>query len=458
MDENLPWFLLTDDPERIYTKGSYVVLDFETSGDDFGTAIRGENDIVLACWQVVDADGTVITKHKFGGIYEQKELLDDISSVDFVVAQNCKYELQWLKRCGLDLHDVLPYDTLLAAWVLDGNRKRPRDLDSLAMRYGIKGKEDIVASLIHVGVKVTDINQAWLLEYCHRDVEVARQVFLRQSKQLSLAKQWHLVHTRNLCCSVLSDIEFEGLNLDKTRVEEEYKKTAKIVDELGKELAVMTGGINLGSPKQLGHFLYKVIGFSEPVDYRGETIKTSTGNTAASATALATLIATTDEQKKFLELYKEYNKAVSLLEKNLDYFKLTCEQKDGKFFGQIRQAVVQTGRLASSGIPVVFAGLKRAKSVQLQNIPREYKKLFWSGDEDWYIFEADSGQLEFRVAVEMAGPDPVGYKEIAEGTDIHSYTAKVLYDNGDPEMLSLPAKERRQAAKKSTFRPLNIAA
>lgn len=448
-DNLLPWFLLAEKPEEIYLNETFLVLDFETDVEQNGSALHEPNDIVLACWQVVSPTGEVIkTAHTWGGIYQQAELLDDIKGVAFVVAQNAKFEAQWLKRCGAELRDILFYDTMLAEWVLHGNRQGKgfsKALGSMAHRYGVPGKKDIVASLIEMGVSTRDINPSWLLEYCHADVEATKNVFLKQRLRLSSRQQWHLVHTRNLTCAVLADVEFEGLNLDPTRVDEEYRKVAKDLQVLGSELAEMTGGINLGSPKQLAAYLYDVLKFKEPVDYKGEVVKTGKGARSTNSKVLADLVIETEEQKKFFDLYKRYNKAASLLEKNLDYFKLTCEQRGGRFFGQFKQGVVQTHRLASSGIPVVFEGRKQAKSVQLQNIPREYKRLFCAGEDDYEVAEFDGSQLEFRVAVDM-GKDTVGLAEIENGVDIHSFTAKVLTDAGEPTT--------RQDAKAKTFRPL----
>lgn len=453
-DNNLPWFLTHADPESLYRSGSYLVLDFETDSEDKGIALNEDNDIVLACWQVVDPNGVVLkVGHCFGGIYEQQELLDDISKVDFIVCQNLKFELQWLKRCGLDLHDVLGYDTLLAEWVLDGNRRQPRSLAALARKYGVPGKVDLVATFISRGVPTRDIHPRWLLEYCHADVEATKRVFWKQQEAVSRSKQWHLVHVRNLCCSVLADIEFEGMQLDPERVEAEYIRVSKIKEELGAKLATMTGGIKLSSPKQLADYLYNTLGVSEALDYKGKPIRTDGGDPTANAKVLALLKPKTEEQKEFLDTYKAYNKVVSLLEKNLDYFRYTCEQRKGKFFGEFRQAVVQTHRLSSSGIPILFDGLKRTKSVQLQNIPREYKVLFTSDDPDYQIVEYDGSQLEFRVAADL-GHDEAAIYEIENGVDIHSFTAQVLTENGDPEMVGLDPKKRRQEAKKSTFRPL----
>ncbi|UFK09546.1 hypothetical protein [Xanthomonas phage DES1] len=447
----LPAFLTEFVPHRDYISPGkpYLVLDLETDTLENGSALNEENNIVLGCWQIVHPSGKIEKKHTWGGIYEQQELLDDIANAAFVVAQHAAFELRWLKRCGAELRDILVYDTMLAAWAIDGNRKLPRSLGALAKRYGLVGKIDLVSELIKTGITCRDIHPWWLLDYCHQDVEATRQVFLKQQVELTSLELWHLVFVRNLCCSVLADMGFEGLTLDADRVKEEYDKTCDLKEDLEKQLAEMTGGINLGSPKQLSEYLYNKLKMAEPKDHRGKPIRTPKGEPTANAKAMELLKPETEEQKRFLELYRKYNKAVSLLEKNLDYFRLTCEQRNCKFYGEIRQAVVQTGRLASSGIPVLFEGQKKPKSLQLQNIPREYKRLFCSGIDDWIIGEADGSQLEFRVAADLC-KDRVALDEIENGVDIHSFTAKVLTDNGEPTS--------RQEAKAKTFRPLNIAA
>lgn len=458
--QSIPWFLRLDrsDLPTLYGKRSFLALDFETDSEQKGSALVESNDIVLACWTIYK-DGKVVSKHKFGGIYDMQELLDDIASVDFLLAFNAKFELQWLKRCGMELRDVLVYDPMLAQWVLDGNQKGKgyeRSLRGMARRYGTRPKLDIVGLLLDAEVPTRDINEAWLLEYCERDVSTMVDIFRQQLKHVGKRDVWHLVHTRNLTCSVLADTEFAGLELDKKAVEEEYNRTQGVLQDLGMKLSEMTGGINLSSPKQLATFLYDVLKFEE-VRHRGKPLRTGKDERSTAATTLAQLDATTDAQKKFLLLYKEYNKVLSLLEKNLAYFQAVCEHKDGRFFGLIKQNSVGTHRLASSGIRTKFPVgekvdrkgkrtiLYKEMTVQLQNIPREFKGLFWAKDDDYVICSYDSSQVEFRVAVDM-GHDRVGYEEVSSGVDIHSFTAKVLTEAGEPTT--------RQEAKAKTFRPL----
>lgn len=453
MNELIPWFLSHPNPRDIYTKGSFVCLDFETDEEGNGSPLIESNDIVCACWQVVTKLG-IVRKSMVGGIYDMQELLDDIASVDFLVAMNAKFELGWLRRCGMELRDVLVYDPMLAQWALDANQRLPRSLKGLARRYGTATKIDLIGKFFDAGVATRDIHIGWLVDYCTQDVEVLHQVMLKQLDEVDRQDIWHLVHTRNLTCSVLADIEFEGLVLDKQKVYDAYNTAMEKFNRLRDELAVLTGGINLNSPAQLAVFLYDTLGLTQPKDHKGKPITTPSGKPTANEKALALLKPTTDEQRNFLAKYKEFNKVNTLLTKNLSYFKLTVDQKDGKFYGILKQNAVETGRLASSGIPVLFEGLKKTKSVQLQNIPREFKPLFCSGDPDWYTVEVDGSQLEFRVAVDM-GRDRVGLKEIEDGTDIHTFTATELERNGDPEICALPTKKaKRQESKKHTFRPL----
>lgn len=457
MNENLvPSFVAPSDPQELYVGTSFVALDFETDSEQNGSALVDDNDIVLSCWYVVDKHGNKTKRHVWGGIYDIGQLLDDIANTDFLLAFNAKFELQWLKRAGAELRDILVYDPMLAQWALDGNlkgKKYPRSLRGLAIRYGVRPKLDLVGKLLDMKVPTRAINRRWLLEYCERDVDTMLDIFYKQIKVVTERGIWHLVHTRNLTCAVLADIEFEGLQLDVDKVNQAYNEAQASLEQLGRELADMTGGINLGSPAQLATYLYDVLKFEEVKDHKNRPVRTSKGARSTNAKVLSKLKVTTEDQSKFLELYRAYNKTASLLEKNLDYFQQVCLHKGGVFRGIFKQNAVQTGRLASSGIPTIFPKRKMAKSVQLQNIPRSLKELFWSGDDDYLIVSFDSSQVEFRVAVDM-GQDPVGYEEIVNGVDIHSFTAQVLTEAGDPDMLALSPEKRRQAAKASTFRPL----
>jgi len=114
----------------------------------------------------------------------------------------------------------------------------------------------------------------------------------------------------------------------------------------------------------------------------------------------------------------------------------TFTKPDGFLHVGLTQHITATGR---------FSG----RNPNMQNMPRggtfPVKKVFVSRWKGGHILEADFAQLEFRVAAFLA-QDPVAIEEIATGFDVHSYTAKVISDAGQPTS--------RQDAKAHTFAPL----
>ena len=155
---------------------------------------------------------------------------------------------------------------------------------------------------------------------------------------------------------------------------------------------------------------------------------------------LDTLIATSknnnmDEAIKFLTDLKRLSAVSSYLSsfvEGIDIF----TKPDNFLHVSLTQHVTSTGR---------FSG----RNPNMQNMPRgntfPVKKVFISRWDGGQILEADFAQLEFRVAAFLS-QDPVAITEINQGFDVHSYTAKVISDAGQPIS--------RTTAKSHTFAPL----
>ena len=440
---NIPNFVSNPDPE-MYRTGSYVVLDFETTNISFGSALIPKNRLLLACWTIVHDDEET-KKYAWGGEYDMQELVDDINSVDFLVAQNAKFELQWLERCGYDIGSRPVYDTMVAEWVLAGARRWRYNLDAIAARHGVGSKNKMISLMLKGGVSPEDIPRSMLLKYCLQDVAVTHAVMKQQLAEMQETRLLPVVYTRCLTTIVLADIEGNGIHLDAERVEQEYEETLAKYIVLERELEEVTDGINLNSPKQVGEYLYDVLGFAELKDRRGNVRRTPADGRLTGKDDIALLDAHTEEQRNFLRLKSEQGKLHAALSKNLDFFVAVCREKGGTFLGQMNQCRTVTHRLSSSGMPVKFEAYDKAKSCQFQNLPRQFKSLFCSRKEGWYMAEADGAQLEFRVAGHLGRDDQVKH-DVINHVDIHSFTAKQLTDAGEPTT--------RQNAKASTFRPL----
>lgn len=431
----IPQFIKNPNPE-IYRSNNYIVLDFETTNKDKGNPRTKDNRLLLSVY-----GKEYNYKYRSAGEYSQSRLLTELKKADFIIAHNAKFELQWLVRCGLDLSKVLVYDTLIGQYVLNGNRKSPLDLNSVAERYGLGQKDSFVSKLIKSGVCPSEISPKYLKKYCVQDVNLTEQVFLKQREELIKNNLLSTQFTRCIFTPVLADIEMNGMHLDKDRVEETYKEYNKELLKVEEKLYKITGGINMRSPQQVAGFIYGELGFREIKDRRGNYIRGKPnkrfpeGSPKTDVATITALRAINNRQKKFIVLKQRQSKLSKAISTYLTLFKEVCG-KDGILKGQFNQAVTGTHRLSSS-------------KPNLQNLDRGFKKLFSARSNGWSVGERDAAQLEFRVAA-FLGRDNHAISDIISGFDVHTNTSTILTEAGQTTT--------RQDAKSHTFKPLILAA
>ena len=157
-------------------------------------------------------------------------------------------------------------------------------------------------------------------------------------------------------------------------------------------------------------------------------------------TNLDALIATAknnnmEKANDFLQDLKRLSAISSYLSSFVDGIITNCKTSN-KLHINLTQHITSTGR---------FSG----RNPNMQNMPRggtfPIKRVFISRWEGGKIIESDFAQLEFRTAAFLA-QDKTAMHEIDTGFDVHSYTAKVISDAGQPTS--------RQEAKAHTFAPL----
>lgn len=417
-------------PLEVYNSDRWVSVDLETTNLDKGDPLNKDNRIVY---------GYIRTKNKEFEIYNEYELsnLSDLfENTPFIIAQNAKFELGWLKRCGIKLEKVTVFDTMIAEYKLLGNRKKPLDLDSIAERYNLPLKGRLVSGLIESGICPSEIPLSFLRAYCKQDVIITELVFQIQLELLKASGLLNTFYTACLLTPCLTDIEANGVYLDEDRVLKEYYVCQEQYDKLKREFDDFTGGINSDSPKQVGEYIYGKLGFSELTDRRGNPVRTATGKPSTGKEVIAGLTPRNKQQRRFLELYQELQRAETDLTAYLKKFKQCCEDDRGVLFAKFNQTVTRTHRLSSSG--------KKYK-IQFQNFARKFKPLFKARKKSWKIFEADGSQLEFRTAA-ILGNDEVAINDINNKVDVHTVTASILSNNGQ--------QTDRQDAKEHTFKPL----
>jgi len=141
------------------------------------------------------------------------------------------------------------------------------------------------------------------------------------------------------------------------------------------------------------------------------------------------------EAETFLQSVRRLSAVETYLSSFIDGI-ATHTKLDGKLHVRLLQHRTGTGRLSGA-------------DPNMQNMPRggtfPVKRVFKSRWKGGQIMEADFAQLEFRVAAFLS-QDQTALDEVATGFDVHSYTAKVISDAGQPIS--------RQDAKSHTFAPL----
>jgi len=451
--EKLPPFLSNPNPD-IYRSDNYVVLDFETTNLNKGTPTNPDNKIVLTVWRVGREHnyfkrGGSNTHVSWGNEFQLSELVNAIEEADYVIAHNTKFELGWLRRCGLDIDLSLPFCTQIAEYCIAGNRNWTLSLEDCLQRRDFGGKDSVVGKLIKAGVCPSTIPKKWLEQYCVIDTTKTEKLFLAQRKLAVKNGLLPVMFTRNIFTAPLLGMERNGLHIDTERAHKVYNHYNKRKVELGQEFDLLTGGANVKSGKQMRKVLYEDFEFTPPKDYRGEVILTPKGEFKTDAKTMAKLKATTKQQKDFVRIKTELTKVTDAITKTLGkVVECVSHREDNILFVQFNQTITGTHRLSSTGLEYKIQG---------QNIAREFKPLFSPRHEGWSIGEIDEAQLEYRTAVHL-GRDGKGLQDIRAGADAHAFTASIIFQNEwksvKDDLTSPKRKKIRTNAKEHTFKPL----
>lgn len=461
----LPPFLLDPDP-TIYLSDNYVVFDFETNtrGDDGSPlAIFPQNNVVCGSWCTNTGDATNI----YGNQMEMEPMLAAMREADFIVAHNGKFDIGYLVRAGIDPYKIILWDTQIAEFCLDGNRKKKRTLDALFQLYfpELRGKLGYVEACMKGGVDPADIPEGRLVTRCNEDVLMTRRLFKEQRDKIERKGMLGHVYTRCLLSPALESIERKGMYLDAEAVEKLYVERATARAVSAAALDEFTGGINPNSPKQMKEYIYETLKFKPK--YKGKG-KNKTPIYSTKTDDLLRLKATNKKQRDFVRLKKAYSGFNADVTKNLLFFHGVVTDPDSEsplFYANFNQCVAVTHRLSSSGIKRIFPhllddkGKVVMKSVQFQNFKREFKCIMKARNEEWLMGEADGSQLEFRSAAFQA-QCKTAIQAIVNNLDVHADTASQLHGMDRDEFVRKHAAHDpevegwRQDAKADTFKPL----
>jgi len=348
------------------------------------------------------------------------------------IGHNIKYDLLVLKWYGIEPAGSL-YDTMLAHYVFEPEGKRSMDdLSEKFLGYVPVPIEELIGKKGKHQLTMRDAEVEKVKEYAGEDADITlqlKQQFVSRVEKAGLLRVLQEVELPLI--RVLTDMEYEGITIDKEFLQE-YSVTLEKEAKIAEEAVYKEAGVrfNLASPKQLGEVLF------DKLQLDPDAKKTKTGQYQTGEDILTKLAVKGHRIAEDILTFRELTKLQSTY---VDALPLLINPKTGRVHTSYAQAVAVTGRLSSN-------------NPNLQNIPvrtergREIRKAFIPRGSDFTLISADYSQIELRIVAAISG-DTNMCAAFREGKDIHTATAARVYNVAESEV----TKEMRYKAKSVNF-------
>ena len=400
------------------------------------TIVKNINEVpkIEECAFYLEILGTNYHKSEIigAGVYNQ-----DVSLyIPFSILKDCKdlltntvksvYDLKKtyvaLKWNNIDITNV-NFDTMIASSLLDYNVKDDIAYLSNQMGYDLDFYENVYGK----GVKLHIPDEIEVAKNC---INKARFVYETKKELLNKLTDEEMLELyddiEHPLITVLGDMEYNGVYVDKSILEEMGKEIEIKLELLSKDIYNLAGEeFNISSPFQLGDILFDKLGL--PHGKKG---------TRGYSTAIDVLEKIKDKHP-IINLIIEHRNLTKL---NSTYIEglINSIMPDNKVHTIYTQALTRTGRLSSI-------------EPNLQNIPvrDEYGKLIRKAfipSPNSIIVSADYSQIELRILASIANVEALK-QAFKDGKDIHSKTASDIF--GVP--IDMVTKSMRRIAKAVNF-------
>src|ERR687898_2165799 len=317
------------------------------------------------------------------------------------VMHDAKPGLKVLAQRGVDT-GTPAFDTLLAAYLLDGKAHSLEELiaDKLGLSLrgrAAKGSEERTRTV------------------CARADAVLRLGAILDAELQERGQLWYLRELELQLVPVIADMELAGVAVDTAALEEISHRLAEKLHDLEREMAEAVGHeVDPGSAARLGELLYEELGLEG-------SRKTSSGRYSTDALALEALAG----QHPVVEKIVEHRRLSRLKDAYADSLPGLVNPQTGRVHTSFSQVSASSGRLVS-------------REPNLQNIPvrtelgREIRRAFVADGSGFGIsgptvlLSVDYSQIELRVLAHLTG-EPVLPKAFQKGEDVHTLAAARLY-------------------------------
>jgi DNA polymerase-1 len=212
--------------------GKAIVVDLETSVKNKGDNACGvahwacpDNKIVLGCCVNLDmSTGEVIKGESV--VVDGRLFATSIAThyPRLLIGHNIKFDLLYLLRFDERLRSIFGkvriWDTAHVAYLLSGQRHTFPSLDDLCDKYKLPKKDDRIKTMWDSGMDTEDIPRDMLKEYCKQDAENTAEIFKMQLNEVADKGMWALVESQMDFLQALVEMEYNGMQVDKDKLEE----------------------------------------------------------------------------------------------------------------------------------------------------------------------------------------------------------------------------------------------
>lgn len=423
-----------DESEEIVNEANVEISKLEDI-DEFINKVKENNELII---KTVTREGNILDKRikyiflSVDGkkIYYVEE--DSIYKLEYIftsneikkLGYNLKDDYISLKPYGIKLENIY-FDITIAEYLIDSMSSTSYECSAIAMKYltkKVKTKEELLGKGVKAK-KYQDLDFEELSSHISQIIDTVKNVMPIMEENLKESNMDGLLyHVEMPLVEVLADMEYEGVKVDKEKLNELGSQFKEIIKKLESEIYKISGEeFNINSPKQLGVILFEKL--SLPV-----IKKTKTGY-STNAEVLDKL----KDQSPIIDKIIEYRQIVKLNSTYVEGLLSIINPIDGRIHSSFNQTITTTGRISST-------------EPNLQNIPvklemgRNIRKVFIS-DKECKLVDADYSQVELRVLAHMS-QDETMIDAFKHNEDIHTKTASQVFNVSMDEVTS---KQRSDA-------------
>ena len=423
-----------DESEDIVNEANVEISKLEDI-DEFINKVKENNELII---KTVTREGNILDKRikyiflSVDGkkIYYVEE--DSIYKLEYIftsneikkLGYNLKDDYIALKPYSIKLENIY-FDITIAEYLIDSMSSTSYECSAIAMKYltkKVKTKEELLGKGVKAK-KYQDLSFEELSSHISQIIDTVKSVMPIMEENLKESNMDGLLyHVEMPLVEVLADMEYEGVKVDKEKLNELGSQFKEIIKKLESEIYEISGEeFNINSPKQLGVILFEKLGL--PV-----IKKTKTGY-STNAEVLDKL----KDQSPIIDKIIEYRQIVKLNSTYVEGLLSIINPIDGRIHSSFNQTITTTGRISST-------------EPNLQNIPvklemgRNIRKVFIS-DKGCKLVDADYSQVELRVLAHMS-QDETMIDAFKHNEDIHTKTASQVFNVSMDEVTS---KQRSDA-------------